>query len=457
MFRKVLIANRGEIALRIARACRELGVPTVAVHSTADRDSAVVSYADESVHIGPDAATASYLSIPAVVAAAHHAGADAVHPGYGFLAENPDLAQACADSGLAFVGPPADVLARLGDKIAARELMAGAGVPVLPGSTGEVATVQEAHRVAAEVGYPVMVKAAAGGGGRGVRVVHDRGELAAAFHETRARARDLFGDHRVFVERFLAGGRHVEVQVLADGFGNAVHVGERDCSVQRRYQKLIEESPAPRLPDGLAERMGAAAVRGARAAGYVGAGTVEFLVDRAGAFAFLEVNCRIQVEHPVTEMVSGLDLVAEQLRIAAGEPLRLRQADLAMRGVAIECRINAEDPGRDFVPTPGTLTEFVPPGGPFVRVDTHGFPGYRIPAAYDSLLAKLIVWGASREQALRRMDRALEEFRIGGVHTTVGVLRKVIGSPEFQSGHYDTAIVNHLFGKVPAHGSNTGG
>ncbi|NHD19327.1 MULTISPECIES: acetyl-CoA carboxylase biotin carboxylase subunit [unclassified Actinopolyspora] len=446
MFSKVLIANRGEIALRVARACRELGIRTVAVYSTEDRDSAVVSYADEAVQIGPAPAKRSYLSIPAIVEAALNTGAEAVHPGYGFLSEDADFAEVCHDNGLVFVGPPPEVTARLGDKTAARSLMAGAGLPMLSGSLEPLTSAEQAHRVADDIGYPVIIKAAAGGGGRGMRIVYDSADFLAAYQETRAGALALFGDPQVFVERYLPSGRHVEIQVLADHFGNAIHLGERDCSVQRRHQKLIEESPAPHLPDGIVEEMGQVAVRGALAAGYVGAGTFEFLLDDQGNFSFMEVNCRIQVEHPVTEMITGVDLVQEQLRIAGGQQMTLRQEDVAMRGAAIECRVNVENPDFDFAPTPGVLEEFQPASGPFVRVDTHGYPGYRVPASYDSLLAKLIVWAPSRAAALERMDRALTEFRVRGrgVHTTVEFLRSVLAHPEFHSGHYATTVVDNV-------------
>ncbi len=446
MFSKVLIANRGEIALRVARACRELGIRVVAVYSTEDRDSAVVAYADEAIQIGPAPAKRSYLNIPAIIEAALRTGADAIHPGYGFLSEDLDFAEVCRDNGIVFVGPPPEVIAQLGHKAVTRMLMAEAGLPILRGSMEPLRSVEDAQQIADDIGYPVIIKAAAGGGGLGMRVVHEADVFHRAYQETTASAQALFGDSSVYVERYLETARHVEIQVLADNFGNTIHLGERDCSVQRRHQKLVEESPAPRMPPGLAARMGQAAVRGAQAAGYVGAGTFEFLLSPTGDFFFMEVNCRIQVEHPVTEMVTGVDLVQEQFRIAAGEPITLRHNDVALRGVAIECRINVEDPDRDFRPTPGVLAEFMPPGGPFVRVDTHGFPGYRIPASYDSLLAKLVVWAPTREQALNRMDRALAEFRVRGpgVHTTNGFLREVIRNPMFRSGKHSTALVRQL-------------
>ncbi len=448
MFKKVLIANRGEIALRVARAARELGIRTVAVYSSEDADSAVVRCADEAVHIGPPAASRSYLYIPALVEAALGTGADAVHPGYGFLSEDADFAEVCRANGVAFIGPSADVIRRLGDKTAARAAMAAAGLPLLPGSLRPLETATAAQAVADDIGYPVIIKAAAGGGGRGMTVVHDPADFAAAYRHTVARARGLFGDPAVFVERYLPTARHVEVQVLADDYGNAVYVGDRDCSVQRRHQKLIEEAPAPHLSAALRARMGEAAVRGAQAVGYAGAGTFEFLVDDAGDFSFMEVNCRIQVEHPVTEILSGIDLVKEQFHIAAGRRLPLRQEDVELRGAAIECRINAEDPERDFAPAPGPLTEFVPAGGPFVRVDTHAYQGYRVPVSYDSLLAKVVVWAPTRDEALRRMDRALGEFRVAGpgVHTTLGFLRCVMDEPAFQNGKYSTSIVSQVRG-----------
>ncbi|MFE0171380.1 acetyl/propionyl/methylcrotonyl-CoA carboxylase subunit alpha [Streptomyces sp. NPDC059002] len=448
MFKKVLIANRGEIALRVARAARELGIRTVAVYSSADEESAVVRCADESVRIGPPPAGRSYLYVPAVLEAALRTGADAIHPGYGFLSEDADFAAICRDHGIAFVGPPPEVIARLGDKAAARSVMAAAGVPLLPGSLEPLRTVAAARAVADDIGYPVIVKAVAGGGGRGMTVVHAAADFDAAYRDTVARAQTLFGDPAVFVERYLPTGRHVEVQILADRTGRTVYVGDRDCSVQRRHQKLIEEAPAPHLSDDLRTRMGEAAVRGARAAGYVGAGTFEFLVDDAGDFSFMEVNCRIQVEHPVTEMITGIDLVQEQFHIAAGRPLALRQEDVDPRGTAIECRINAEDPERDFAPAPGELTEFETAGGPFVRVDTHARPGYRVPVAYDSLLAKLVVWAPTREQALHRMDRALDECRVAGpgVHTTLGFLRRVMADHRFRCGEYNTSIVAQVLG-----------
>jgi acetyl-CoA carboxylase biotin carboxylase subunit len=448
----VLVANRGEIALRVARTCRELGVRVIAVYSTEDADSAVVRLADDAVCIGPAPARRSYLNMAAIIEAALRTGAQAIHPGYGFLSENPDFAEACEKNGIIFIGPPAAVLDRLGDKTAARALMSAAGLPLLPGSLHPLPNAQLAAGLAVDIGYPVIIKAAAGGGGRGMQVVSDPAHFARAYHETRATAQKVFGDGRVYVERYLPRARHVEIQVLCDARGNAIHLGERDCSIQRRHQKLVEETPAPALPEGLAVRMGQVAVRGACAAGYVGAGTFEFLVDETGEFYFMEVNCRIQVEHPVTEMVTGVDLVAEQLRIAAGHPLALRQADVVVRGAAIECRINAEDPARAFAPTPGLLTEFYAPGGPFVRVDTYGAPGVRVSAAYDSLLAKLVVWAPGRTEAIARMRRALAELRVAGagVHTTANFLAGVLDHPEFRAARHNTSFLAEYLRDQPA-------
>ncbi|OXM62274.1 MULTISPECIES: acetyl-CoA carboxylase biotin carboxylase subunit [Amycolatopsis] len=441
-FDTVLVANRGEIALRVIRTCREMGIRTVAVYSAADRDSAVPAAADDAVQIGPPAPKRSYLHIPSIVEAALRTGAQAIHPGYGFLSEDPDFAEICAGNGLVFVGPRPEVISRLGDKSAARAIMAAAGLPVMPGGMTPVTTTGEVLRIAHEIGLPLIVKAVAGGGGRGIAVVRHWADLVPAFRRTQAMARAVFLDERVYVERFLDRARHVEVQVLGDDHGRVVHLGERDCSVQRRHQKLVEESPAPALAPGVAERLAEAAVTGARAVGYTGAGTFEFVV-RDTEIAFVEVNCRIQVEHPVTEMVTGIDLVREQLRVAAGLPLSVTQDDVRPRGVAVECRINAEDPARDFVPCPGELTEFVPPGGPFVRVDTHAHPGCRITPDYDSLVAKVIVWGPDRPAALARMDRALGEFRIGGrgVHTTRDLLRRVLADPAFVAGEHTTSLL----------------
>ena len=450
MFSKVLIANRGEIAVRVARACRELGIKTVAVYSTEDRHSAVVSYADEAVHIGPGPARRSYLNIPALVEAAKQTGAAAVHPGYGFLSEDSDFAEVCEQSGLVFIGPPPEVIARLGDKCAARRTMAEAGLPLLPGSHGPIASEADARDMAERIGFPVIIKAAAGGGGRGMRVADNLNTYLSAHAEASGEAQRLFNDSRVYLERYVRPARHIEVQVLCDTYGNGIHLGVRECSVQRRHQKLLEESPAPFLAGDVIARMGEAAVAGAKAAGYAGAGTFEFLVDANADFYFMEVNCRIQVEHPVTELVTGVDLVREQIKIAAGEQLTLQQPDVLSRGAALECRINAEDPERSFAPAPGRIEMFEIPGGPFIRVDTHGYPGYRMPAIYDSLLAKVLAWGPDRDQAIARMERALDEFRATGpgIHTTARFLRAVLADEQFRSGPYDTSLVARLTGET---------
>ncbi|GLZ52164.1 acetyl-CoA carboxylase biotin carboxylase subunit [Actinomycetospora sp. NBRC 106378] len=447
--KKVLVANRGEIAVRVIRACRDLGLGTVAVHSAADRDSLAVRLADESVQVGPAAARASYLNIPALVEAARIRGADAVHPGYGFLSENPDFAEVCTAEGLTFIGPPAPVIEALGDKARARATAIEAGLPLLPGSRGELADVDAAQSLADEIGYPVIVKAVAGGGGRGMAVVRRSEDLARAWAETRAAAVAVFRDGRLFLERYLDSARHVEVQILADAHGHAVHLGTRDCTLQRRHQKLVEECPAPALPPSFLAEIADAAVRMVQASGYVGAGTVEFLVDPSGpAFFFMEVNCRLQVEHPVTEIATGMDLVAEQLRVAAGEPLGFTQADLVVRGAAVECRINCEDPARGFVPTPGVIERCELPGGAFVRVDTHVHAGYRVPAAYDSLLAKVVVWAPDRERAFARMRGALSEVRIEGpgIATTAGFLRDLLDHPRVVAVEHDTGLIGEVVG-----------
>ncbi|WP_067794016.1 acetyl-CoA carboxylase biotin carboxylase subunit [Actinomadura formosensis] len=446
MFDKILIANRGEIALRVVRACREMGVRSVAVYSTEDADSAPVRLADEAVRIGPAAAKRSYLNIPAIIEAAAMTGADAVHPGYGFLSEDPDFAEICEQEGLTFIGPPAGVLARLGDKSTARSLMSRAGLPLLPGTVEPLGDLDAARRAAGAVGFPVIVKAVAGGGGRGMHVADDEAGLAAAYARARSDAQAFFGDGRVYAERYLRTARHVEVQVLADAHGNVICLGERDCSVQRRNQKLIEETPAPALAAEMLAEMKRAALRGAAEVGYRGAGTFEFLVSPDGEFYFMEVNGRIQVEHPVTELATGIDLVQEQIRVAAGLPLRYAQDDVVPRGAVIECRINAEDPERGFAPAPGVLAEFTAPAGPFVRVDTHGFTGARISPSYDSLLAKVVVWAPDRGTAIARMRRALAEFAVSGrgVRTTREFLLRVLGDRRFAEAAHGTSLVADL-------------
>jgi acetyl-CoA carboxylase biotin carboxylase subunit len=430
----VLVCNRGEVAVRIVRACHDLGLPAVVAHSDADRDSRAVQLADEAVCIGAGPAGRSYLNVPAILYACARTGADAVHPGYGFLAEDAYFAEACEQAGITFVGPPAEVIRLMGDKIAAREAVARAGVPVSPGSAGALTDTADALACAERVGYPVLLKAAAGGGGRGLRLVTSPAELPAALAATRAAARSLFFDDRVYLEKFVPAARHVEVQVLADRHGTVVHLGERDCSIQRRHQKLVEESPSTVLTDAQRDALCEAAVRGAASIGYASAGTVEFLVDGAGDFAFLEMNTRIQVEHPVTEMRTGIDLVEWMIRVAAGEPLGFGQADVRPRGHALECRINAEDVTRDWAGSFGELTGFAPPLGAGVRVDTHGYPGYRLPPYYDSLLAKVVVLGETRADALRRMERALAEFDCTGVSTTLDFHRQLLRHGVFRAG-----------------------
>lgn len=439
--RRVLIANRGEIAVRIIRACRELDLETVAVYSEADARALHVRLADEAVAIGPPPALRSYLNIPRLIQAAVDTGCDAVHPGYGFLSENPAFAQACEAAGITFVGPSSATLRLLGDKIAARELAARAGVPVVPGSTRPLASVEEACELARRIGYPVLLKALAGGGGRGIRLVRDEEALRRRWHLAAEEARAAFGSPELYVEKYLEHPRHIEVQVLADAYGNMVHLGERDCSLQRRRQKVLEECPSPALDEPMRRSLARAALRVMRAAGYRGAGTVEFLVT-GDAYYFLEVNARIQVEHPVTEMVWGVDLVKEQLRVAAGERLRFTQADLRPRGWALEMRICAEDPDQDFLPCPGTIVAYRPPGGPGVRVDDGVYPGWTIPPHYDSLLAKLTVWGRDRQEAVARARRALHEFVVEGVRTTIPLHLRLLDDPVFARGEVSTAYLD---------------
>jgi acetyl-CoA carboxylase biotin carboxylase subunit len=441
MIRKVLIANRGEIALRVLRACRELGIPAVVAYSEADRESLPVRLADEAICIGPAPAERSYNHIPAIISAAVVTGCDALHPGYGFLAENALLAEICEECGITFIGPRPQTLRALGDKAEARRLMQRAGLPIVPGSETPVRDASEARRIARKLGYPVLVKAAAGGGGRGMRIVREERELATALQVAQQEAQAAFGDPSVYLERYLERPRHVEVQILADQHGNIVAVGERDCSIQRRYQKLIEEAPAPDLSGKVRDALHEAAVRGARAVGYVGAGTFEFLVDREGHFYFTEANARLQVEHPVTEAVTGLDLVQWQLAIAAGERLALRERDLAPRGHAIEVRVTAEDPDRDFAPRPGRIEQLVWPGGPGIRVDSHAYAGYVVPPHYDSLLGKVIAWGLDRAQAIERLDRALRETIIDGVPTPIPLLRRILQHPDFRASRHTTTFL----------------
>ncbi|HXF97523.1 MAG TPA: acetyl-CoA carboxylase biotin carboxylase subunit [Gaiellaceae bacterium] len=448
MFTRVLVANRGEIAVRVIRALHELGVEAVAIYSTADRGAPHVELADRAVCVGPPAAAESYLHIPNVVAAAETTGCEAVHPGYGFLAENPAFARACEDEGLVFVGPSADVLERMGDKVRAKQELRAAGVPLVPGTEG-AATLEEARAAAREAGFPVLLKASAGGGGKGMRLVASEEELAEAYAAASREAASAFGDGSLYVEKLLSPARHVEIQVLCDAEGGVLTLGERECSVQRRHQKLIEESPSPALDEATREAMESAVERACRAIGYRNAGTFEFLLGPDGGFHFIEVNCRLQVEHPVTELVTGIDIVREQVRLAAGE--RLSRAGRApRRGHAIEIRINAEDPARGFAPAPGLVTAFEPPLGPGVRVDTGIRAGQAIPPYYDSLVAKVIVWDETRPAAIARARRALAELRIEGVATTRELALDVLGSPEFLSGGYSTSTLAELQGRLPS-------
>ncbi|MRS13160.1 MAG: acetyl-CoA carboxylase biotin carboxylase subunit [Actinobacteria bacterium] len=442
-FSKILIANRGEVALRIVRACKEMGIRSVAVYSEADTDSMHARMADESVCIGPAQSAASYLNMANVISAALVRGADAVHPGYGFLAENAAFARACVDSGLVFIGPSADAIERMGDKAAARSTMIAAGVPCVPGSDGPIESEAEAAAFARDVGFPVLIKAAAGGGGRGMRVAADESELGGNLAAARAEAAAAFGNDTVYLEKYLTRPRHVEIQVLADSHGNAVYLFERDCSVQRRHQKLIEEAPSPALTPGLRAEMGEAALKAVRAVGYENAGTVEFLLDEDGSFYFMEMNTRVQVEHPVTEQITGVDIIKEQIRIASGDVMKhAEQQSVVLRGHAIEFRINAEDPLHGFRPHPGVVECFNPPGGFGVRVDSHLYAGYRVPPNYDSLLAKLIVWGETRDEAIARARRALDEFIIVGIPTTIPFHQFVVEEKHFVSGEVYTDYVD---------------
>lgn len=445
MFEKVLIANRGEIALRIIRACRELGIRTVAIYSEADRQSLHVWAADEAICVGPAASAGSYLNVPNIISAAVLAGVDAIHPGYGYLSERSHFAEICETHGIKFIGPSAQAIDHMGDKVSAKRAMAAAGVPVIPGGLEPVRETDEALAIANEIGYPVIVKAAAGGGGRGMRLAADAKELLRVLEPARAEAEAAFGDDAVYIERVIEGARHIEIQIMADEQGNIVHLGERECSLQRRHQKVVEEAPSPAVDDALRERMGQAAVNGAASVGYTNAGTMEFLLDAQGNFYFLEMNTRIQVEHPVTEWVTGVDLVREQILVAAGEPLSVRQSDIVVRGHAIECRINAEDPRRNFWPSPGKIEFYHQPGGVGVRVDSAAYTGYTVPPYYDSLLAKLVVYGNDRQQAIQRSLVALDEFRVEGIATNISLHKAILTHPTFQAGELTTDFLERHF------------
>lgn len=443
-FSKILIANRGEIALRILRTCEEMGIATVAVHSTVDKQALHVQLADEAVCIGPPTSSKSYLNIPNIISAALTRNAAAIHPGYGFLAENARFAEICADHQITFIGPSPAAMRAMGDKSTAKETMQRVKVPTVPGSEGLLADEKEALSIAREIGYPVMIKATAGGGGRGMRLVTDASELPKLFSAAQGEADAAFGNPGLYLEKFIEKPRHIEIQILADNYGNVIHLGERDCSIQRRHQKLLEEAPSPALSQKLRDQMGHAAIAAAKSINYTGAGTVEFLLDKSGKFYFMEMNTRIQVEHTVTEMITGLDLIAEQIRIAQGEKLQIKQNQVILSGHAIECRINAEDPDRNFRPHPGIITGFLPPGGPGVRMDSHVYTDYEIPAYYDSLIGKLIVWGRDRPSAIRRMKRALRECAITGVPTTLSFHQKILDSPEFLRGEVYTNFVEQF-------------
>lgn len=454
-FSKILIANRGEIALRILHTCEELGIATVAVHSTIDRQALHVQLADESVCIGPPPSNKSYLNIPNIISAALTRNATAIHPGYGFLAENAKFAEICADHQINFIGPPPESIRAMGDKSTAKKTMQKAGVPTIPGSWGLVQSEAEARAMARDIGYPTIIKATAGGGGRGMRLVRQESDFSRLFQAAQGEAEAAFGNPGVYLEKFIERPRHIEFQILADSFGNAIHLGERECSIQRRHQKLLEEAPSSLLTPELRAAMGEAAVKAAQSIHYVGAGTVEFLVDGDGQFYFMEMNTRIQVEHPVTEMITGLDLVREQIRIAQGEPLTLAQADVRWQGHAIECRINAEDPQQNFRPHPGRISAYLPPGGPGVRVDSHVYTDYEIPPYYDSLIGKLIVWGPDRLAAIERMRRALRECAITGVPTTISFHQKILEHPAFLAGDVCTNFIEENLPSLLPNGVRT--
>jgi acetyl-CoA carboxylase, biotin carboxylase subunit len=449
MFKKILIANRGEIAVRVARACREMGISPVAVYSDADRASLHVRVADQAIHIGPPPSNESYLVIDKIIDAAKKSGAEAIHPGYGFLSENSEFAEAVEQAGLVLIGPPASAMKLMGSKTSARRMAQEAGAVVVPGTVSALTSVEEAERVAGEIGYPVMLKAASGGGGKGLRLVRSRDEIASAFSLAGSEAASSFNDASVYIEKYIDSPRHIEIQLIGDRFGNIVYLGERECSLQRRHQKVLEECPSPVVDAALRRRMGEAAVSIARAAGYVNAGTIEFLVDRQRNFYFLEMNTRLQVEHPVTELVTGRDLVQEQIRVAAGEKLSFSQDDIVMRGAAIECRIYAEDSENGFLPSPGRITKLVTPAGPGVRYDSGSYQGWEVPIHYDPLLAKLCVWAETREAAINRLTRVLDEYTVEGIRTTVPFFRAIVQNEEFRRGEFDTGFIDRFLSSTP--------
>ncbi len=445
MFSKVLIANRGEIAIRIIRACKELGLKTVAVYSEADKNSLHLEFADEAICIGKPPSAESYLNIPRIISAAEITDSDAIHPGYGFLAENPHFAEVCESCGIKFIGPSAESIKLMGDKIQAKMTMKKAGIPLIPGSSGNIQDKEEALKVAEDIGYPLIIKAKAGGGGKGMRVCHSDVRLVSALLTAQNEANASFGDSEVYIEKFIENPRHIEVQIAADNYGNAIYLGERDCSIQRRHQKIIEETPSPAVNPRMRKRLGELCLKGIKFIGYQSVGTIEFLLDKQGNFYFMEMNTRIQVEHTITEEVTGIDLVKLQILLAAGEKMNTKQDEIKINGSSIECRINAEDPDQNFLPSPGVINFYYTPGGKDIRVDTHIYSGYRIPPFYDSLIAKVIATAPSRKEALIKMDRALSEFLIEPVKTTVPFCQKVINNPDFRRGQYDTGFLEKFF------------
>lgn len=444
LFKKILIANRGEIALRIIRACKEMGIKTVAIHSTIDKNSLHVRAADESVCIGPANSRYSYLNIPAILSAAEITDAEAIHPGYGFLSENAHFAEACSTSNITFIGPSPDAIKIGGDKAKARQLLKKKGIPVVPGSEGPLLTLESAQKLSKRIGFPVIIKASSGGGGRGMRIINDESELASSFHIAQREALAAFGNSELYMEKYLSQIRHIEVQIIADNKGDVIHLGERDCSIQRRHQKLIEEAPSPFCTEAFRKKIGDLAIRAARAMKYTNAGTIEFIVDGNGNIYFMEVNTRVQVEHPITEEITGIDIIKEQINIATGSSLSIKQNQVKIHGHAIECRINAEDPER-FTPSPGKINLFCPPGGPGIRLDTAVFGGYTVPPHYDSMIAKLISKGNTRQEAMDKMRRALDEFFVEGIKTTIPFMKKVFEHPQFIKGEYFTNFTEQLF------------